>query len=72
MLYLQSNASGSVPQKCISFVKSRLEFSLFEGSIVPSNSFRCHEIELSRIFFLEIFCHKESIENTGYPIEVPN
>ena len=35
MLCLQSNASGSFLQTCINFVKKRLKFSHFEGSIIP-------------------------------------
>ena len=29
------NASSSFSQKCINFVEQRLEFSHFEGSIIP-------------------------------------
>ena len=35
LLCLQSNASGSFLQKCISFVEQRLKFSHFEGRIIP-------------------------------------
>ena len=35
LLCLQSNASGSFLQTCITFVEQRLKFTHFEGSIIP-------------------------------------
>ena len=35
LLCLQSNANGSFLQICINFIEQRLEFSHFEGSIIP-------------------------------------
>ena len=35
VLCLQSRESGSFLQTCIDFVKERLKFSHFEGSIIP-------------------------------------
>ena len=35
LLCLQSNASGSFLQTCINFVEQRLNFSHFEGSMIP-------------------------------------
>ena len=61
MLYLQSSVSGSFLQTCINFVKQRLTFSQFEGSIIPitfpiDQCWMKHPTKMFKPKVLEAYC----------------